>query len=90
MDNGAISGSAKALFCCANTKAEEQKVKTKFYSGGESGQVFMHEGTPFQGQGQVLDQFHGDYINGMSLSDQTNRLFVATSSKKIAVYDTET
>ena len=47
MDNGAISGSAKALFCCANTEAEEQKVKTKFYSGGESGQVFMHEGTPF-------------------------------------------
>ena len=26
----------------------------------------------------------------MALSDQTNRLFIATSSKKIAVYDTET
>ena len=50
----------------------------------------MHEGTPFQGQGQVLEHFHGDYINGMALCDQTNRLFVATSSKKIAVFDTET
>ena len=47
MDNGDISGSPKGLICCANTKAEEQKVKTKFYSGGESGEVFMHEGTPF-------------------------------------------
>lgn len=90
IDCGPITGSPKGLNCCANTKAEEQKVKTKFYSGGESGEVYMHEGTPFTGQGQVLEHFNGDYINGMAICDETNRLFVATSSKKIAVYDTET
>lgn len=57
MDCGALTGSTKGLFCCAHTKAEEQKVKTKFYSGGESGEIFMHEGTPFTGQGQVLENF---------------------------------
>ena len=51
MDCGALTGSTKGLNCCAHTKAEEQKVKTKFYSGGESGEIFMHEGTPFTGQG---------------------------------------
>jgi len=90
MDCGAISGSTKGLNCCAHTKAEEQKVKTKFYSGGESGELFMHEGSPFSGQGQMIERFHGDYINGMALCDETNRLFVVTSGKKIAVYDTET
>lgn len=90
IDCGAISGSQRGLICCANTKAEEQKIKTKFYSGGETGEVFMHEGTPFSGQGEVLERFQGDYINGMALCDETKRLFVATSSKKIAVYDTET
>ena len=38
----------------------------------------------------MLEHFHGDYINGMALCDETNRLYVVTSSKKIVVYDTET
>ena len=87
---GDISGSAKGLICSAHTHTEEQKVKTKLYSGGEAGEILMHEGTPFSGQGQILDRFPGDYINGMVLCNATNRLYVITSSKKIAVYSTET
>lgn len=90
IDNGPITGMMKGLNCCVNTKAEEQKVKTKVYSGGETGEIYMHEGTPFSGQGQVLEHFHGDYINAMAICNTTNRLFACTSSKKIAVYDTET
>lgn len=87
---GEITGMTSGLNCCANTKTEEQKVKTKFYSGGESGEFFMHEGTPFPGQGQLLDRFQGEYINGMALDDEANRLYIVTSGKKIAVYNTET
>ena len=48
---GEIAGSAKGLICSAHTHTEEQKVKTKLYSGGEAGEILMHEGTPFSGQG---------------------------------------
>lgn len=44
MDTGEILGSSKALLCCANTAAFDTKQKTKFYTGGESGEIFMHEG----------------------------------------------
>lgn len=46
---GTITGSMKALFCCALTHAPDQSVKTKFFSAGETGEVFMHEGAPFSG-----------------------------------------
>ena len=49
MENGSITGSAKGLNCCVNTRAEDPKQKSKFYSGGETGEIFMHEGAPFQG-----------------------------------------
>ena len=89
IDCGAISGSPNALFCCVNTKAEEQKVKTKVYSGGESGEIFMHEGTPFSGQGQILERYPGEYINSMALDEEAKRLYVVTAGKKIVVFDTD-
>ena len=54
--SGTITGSAKGLFCCAHTHAPDQSMKTRFFSAGESGEVFMHEGAPFAGQGNVIDQ----------------------------------
>ena len=87
---GDISGSSAPLLCFANTAAPDQKVKTKFYSGGESGEIFMHEGAPFGGQGQVLERLQGEYINAMAVCDDQKRLFVGTSGKKILVFNTET
>ena len=87
---GEISGSSAPLLSCANTAAPDQKVKTKFYSGGETGEIFMHEGAPFGGQGQVLERLQGEYINAMAVDDELKRLFVGTSGKKILVFDTET
>ncbi len=54
---GNIIGSSKGLICAATTKAEEQKDKVKLYSGGESGEIFMHEGTPFNGAGITVERF---------------------------------
>lgn len=41
---GNINGSAKALFCCARTAAPDSSTKTKLFSAGETGEIFMHEG----------------------------------------------
>jgi len=87
---GEITGAQNGLNCSAHTEAKEQAIKSKLFTGGESGELFMHEGAPFPGQGQVMEHFHGDYINDMVLNDETNRLYIVTSSKKIAVYNTET
>ena len=64
---GDIIGPSKGLICAAITKAEEQKEKVKLYSGGESGELFMHVGTPFNGAGTTLERFPGEYINGIVL-----------------------
>jgi len=87
---GTILGTSKALNCCAHTKAFESTEKTKFYSGGEGGELFMHEGAPFPGQGHLVDRFPGDYINAIAICDESHRLFVGLSSKKLLVYDSET
>ena len=90
MDCGPIIGSSKALLCAAITAAPDSKVQAKFYSGGESGELFMHEGAPFKGAGTTIESFPGDYINAMAICDETNRLYVGLSSKKICVYDAQT
>jgi len=65
-------------------------MKLKFFSAGETGEIFMHEGAPFTGQGVVIDKHTGSYMNAMALCDETHRLYVVTSCKKILVFDSET
>ena len=38
----------------------------------------------------MLERFPSEYINSMVVDDATNRLYVATSGKRLVVYDTET
>ena len=51
MEAGQITGSAKSLNTSCITKALATKDVARLFSGGESGEVFMHEGAPFKGQG---------------------------------------
>jgi len=40
--------------------------------------------------GTTIDTHRGSYINSMALNNETQRLYVVTSCKKILVFDTET
>jgi WD40 repeat protein len=90
MEAGAITGSAMALTCADLTAAPKSSDKTNLFSGGESGELFMHAGAPFQGAGKVVEKFAGDFIMAIKVCSETNRVYVATKNKKICVYDAQT
>lgn len=83
-------GSAKALNAAAITRASGPTEKMKVWSGGDSGELFVHEGAPINGAGVVVEKFNGEYIQGIALNKDTNRVFVVTSGKKICCYDAVT
>ena len=90
MDAGPIQGSAKGLLCAAMTYCGGSMAKGKLFSGGETGEILMHDGAPFKGQGQAIERYVGEFINAMAICHRTNRLYVGTSGKKLAVFNTET
>lgn len=83
-------GSAMALNTAAITRASGPMDKVKVWSGGDSGELFLHEGAPMNGAGAVVEKFNGEYINGIALNKDTNRVFVVTSGKRIVCYDAVT
>ncbi len=60
MECGSITGTSVPLLCADLTAAPKSSDKTNFYSGGESGELFMHAGAPFEGNGKVVERFAGD------------------------------
>ncbi len=57
MDAGSIAGTHQALLCSAMSDCFAKMAKGKLFSGGETGEVFMHNGAPFEGQGKVIEKF---------------------------------
>lgn len=84
---GEIYGSANPLNTAAVTRAVKTSEKVRIWSGGDSGELFVHDGTPINGAGTVVERFQGEVIFGIALNKDTNRVFVVTSGKRICGYD---